>query len=440
MAQVTEVQQELYTQFERLRSGSAPAWLAELRERGMRAFDTVGFPTRSNEEWRFTPTAPIVETSFEPALTDPGHEAEVRSAVLAAVGSQGARLVFVNGVCSPTLSQLPDALPGMLLTTLRSGAESDEWLTTLGSLAPIDNQPFAALNTAFLHDGAVVRIGRGCAPPPIDLVLVSVAGAVPSACWPRILILVEAGAEGVVTETWLTVGDGPVFTNAVTEVRCDAGSRLHHHRMMLEGPAAIHVASTQFHLGEGAVVTSHNLTRGGRLVRNDIGAVLAGRRAECTLDGICLADGVQVVDNHTVIDHAAPDCSSHELYKSVLSGSSHGIFNGKIFVRQDAQKTDAKQTNQTLLLSDTARINTKPQLEIFADDVRCTHGATVGQLNEDAIFYLQARGIGHEDARRLLTWAFAAGVADRIASAEVRRRVMAVLDHHLPHGGADGVA
>ena len=440
MTQTADVQQELYTQFERLRSGSAPQWLADLRDRGMRAFDTAGFPTRNNEEWRFTPTAPIVETSFEPAPADSAHEALVAAAVSSAVGSDALRMVFVNGAWSPALSHQPEASTELLLTTLRAAADIDAWLPTLGSLAPIDSQPFAAVNTAFLHDAAIVRFRRGpSAPPPVELVFVSVPGARPTACWPRILILAEAGAEGVVTETWLTVGDGPFFTNAVTEVRCEAGSRLQHHKLMSEGRAAIHLASTQFHLADGAVVSSHNLSVGGRLVRNDIGAVLAGSRAECTLDGICLADGDQVVDNHTVIDHAAPDCSSHELYKSVLGGSSYGIFNGKIFVRQDAQKTDAKQTNQTLLLSDTARINTKPQLEIFADDVRCTHGATVGQLNEEAVFYLQARGIGRADARRLLTWAFAAGVADRIASPDVRRRVMSALDQHLPHGGAGEV-
>jgi Fe-S cluster assembly protein SufD len=290
--------------------------------------------------------------------------------------------------------------------------------------ARYQDQPFIALNTGFVWDGAFVAVGRGVAlDRPVHLVFASTASAEPTMSYPRALVVAETSSRLTLVESYVGLEEDAYLTDAVTEVVLGENAKIDHYKLVREGGSAFHVGALQVHMARSSTFRSHFVTLAGGWVRNEARAVLDGEGCECTLNGLYLAAGRQHVDNHTVIDHARPHCASHELYKGILDGHAHGVFNGKIFVRQDAQKTDAKQTNQTLLLSDDATIDTKPQLEIFADDVKCTHGATVGQLDADSIFYLQSRGIGREAARALLTYAFANDIVRRIDVEPVRARL-----------------
>jgi Fe-S cluster assembly protein SufD len=266
---------------------------------------------------------------------------------------------------------------------------------------------------------------------PVHVLYVGGVGA-PAAVHPRTLVIAEDGSACTVVESYAGQAGASYLTNALTEVFCGARSTVSHYRLQRESLAAGHISSTHIRLGRQATFTSENIVFGGAVVRNDVNAVLDAERSVCTLNGLYLADARRLVDNHTAIDHAMPHCESHELYKGMIGGHGRGVFNGKIYVRQDAQKTDAKQTNQVLLLSDDATINTKPQLEIFADDVKCTHGATVGQLDEDALFYLQARGIGRDEARGMLIHAFAEDIIERIELEPVRASLERDLLARLP--------
>jgi Fe-S cluster assembly protein SufD len=255
---------------------------------------------------------------------------------------------------------------------------------------------------------------------PIQLVFLTTPSAEPAVAHPRTLILAGINSQAAIIETFAALEDGVYFTNGVTEIVLGEGAVLDHTKVQRESKNAFHIATQQVHQARASNITSHSIALGGGLVRNDVNVVLDAEGCECTLNGLYLANGRQHIDNHTRIDHARPHCASHELYKGILDGKAHGVFNGKIYVHQDAQKTDAKQTNKTLLLSEDAVINSKPQLEIYADDVKCTHGATIGQLDEEAVFYLRSRGVGQEEARSLLTYAFANDIISRIKVEPIR--------------------
>jgi Fe-S cluster assembly protein SufD len=316
----------------------------------------------------------------------------------------------------------------------------------LARYARYRDRAFVALNTALMEDGAYVRIPRGViVEEPIHLLFVgSAADGAPAVSHPRILIVAEENSQATVIETFVGVGDGVgrptpglpdggvYFTNAVTEIVAAENAVLDHYRVQRESETAFHIATQWVQQARSSNFASHAISLGGALVRTDITAVLDGPGIESTLNGLYVVGGQQHVDTHTAIDHAQPHCNSHELYKGILDGRATAVFNGKIFVRQDAQKTDAKQTNQNLLLSRDAVIDTKPQLEIFADDVRCTHGATVGQLDADALFYLRSRGIDAAEARALLTYAFASDILGRIKVAPLRTALEELLFTRLP--------
>jgi Fe-S cluster assembly protein SufD len=296
-----------------------------------------------------------------------------------------------------------------------------------------DDSALTALNLALFEDGAAVHVCRGVVvDSPINLVFVTTGSAAPTASYPRVLLIAGEHSQSRFIETHVGLGGGTHFSCAVTEVVAGADSVLDHDRVQIERPDGFHYCRLQVQAERGATFRSHAFSLGGAIVRNDLGAVLAGSGVDCTLNGLYLADGTTVVDNHTTIDHAEPHCGSHEVYKGILGGRARGVFNGKIIVRQDAQKTDAKQTNKALLLSDTAQINTKPQLEIFADDVKCTHGATVGQLDEDALFYLQTRGIARADARGILIRGFVGDIVNRVAFGPLRERLDGWLLAQIP--------
>jgi Fe-S cluster assembly protein SufD len=436
-------------EFERLaaaRAAGEPAWLRTLRGRGIEHFASVGFPTTRDEEWKFTSVAPIAERAFSAATGDAGAVTAAQVADWAAVEG-GYRLVMVDGVCAPALSggTLP---PGVRVSSLRALlSDAADGVTAggeaqVGRLAPADRYAFTSLNTAFFQDAAVVTVARNAiVEAPISILFVatgsSADGGKAPITHPRLIIVAGDNSQAHVVETYVSASGGAYFTNAVTEVVAGAGAVIDHYKVQRESLAAFHIGSMYVQAGRDSAVTSHSIALGGALVRNDVMAVLGGEGGDCTLNGLYVTDGRRLIDNHTTIDHATPHCTSHELYKGILGGHSRAVFNGKIIVRPDAQKTDAKQTNKALLLSDDARINTKPQLEIFANDVKCTHGATVGQLDEDALFYLRARGLDRRQARDLLIHAFAGDVLNRMKVGSLREALERELQAALP---ADTVA
>jgi Fe-S cluster assembly protein SufD len=297
------------------------------------------------------------------------------------------------------------------------------------------HHPFIALNTAFLRDGVFVYVPPNAViDEPLFLDFIAGRDGDNPVWHHRLLIILGENSQVALVERFSGQPGNTYLSNAVTEIVVGPGAHVDHYKVQREGDRAFHMAVMQVQIGRDAKFSSHAVTQGGQWVRNEINAVFEGVGGECTLNGLYQAGGEQLVDNHTFIDHAYPHCASHELYKGILDGKARGVFNGKIYVRQDAQKTDAKQTNQTLLLSDDATINTKPQLEIYADDVKCTHGATVGQLDAESIFYLRSRGVGLAEARSLLTYAFANDIVSRIKVATVREELERSLlqAHHLP--------
>ena len=365
-----------------------------------------------------TNVAPVAAAEFKPTGAD---AAQATEADLAGYlySDAAIRIVIVNGHLAPALSRTA-ALPAGVRVGSLAAAVTDHTEVVqryLGRLAEFGDRAFTALNTALAIDGAYVHIADGVVlDQPIHLLFVTTASATSGPIMSNARALIVAGdrSQARIVETYVGPRGASYFTNAVTEVVAGEHCVLDHYKVQQESVDAFHVASMHVHAARGANFSSHSFSLGGRLVRNDASALLDGEGAECTLNGLYLADGDRLVDNHTTIDHAKAHCPSHEIYKGILGGRARAIFNGKIIVRQDAQKTDAKQTNRALLLSDDATINTKPQLEIFADDVKCTHGAAIGQLDDDAIFYLRARGLTYFEARDMLIHAFAGDILDRV--------------------------
>jgi Fe-S cluster assembly protein SufD len=441
---VAEAQDLYQTQFERLAASRAkadPAWLRELRAGAISRFKTERFPTTRDEEFKFTPVGSVADRAFEPGFEfTPRLDAAAITAVRQSFeipGLSASELVFVNGVFSETLSRLQPMPKGVRVTSLAAllAVEPELLAPWITRAIKFETQAFTALNTAFLADGAVIILpDNAVVEQPIHVVYATQPGATPTVSHPRTLVIAGRHSQARIIETF--VGEGTYFTNAVTEFLGADGSHVDHYRVERESFEASHISSTHIRLSRAATFSSHGITLGGGLVRNDINAVLDGEGITCTVNGLYLVDGHRLVDNHTTIDHAKPHCESHELFKGILDDSGRGVFNGKIFVRQDAQKTDAKQTNQVLLLSDNATINTKPQLEIFADDVKCTHGATIGQLAEDQLFYLRARGIGIDEARAILVHAFASHIVERIDIEPLRDQLEQFLLSRLPMEGA----
>ncbi len=420
---------------EALRAASGqPPWLADLREAGSRRFLAEGFPTTRDEEFRFTSVAPIAERVFGPAAGDASAAGAALKGRFVVPGLDAHELVFLNGSFAPSLSNVTGLPKGVRVESLAAVLSSEPALLEpwFGRAIKFAMKGFTALNSALATDGAVIVLPNDAViERPIHLLFLTDTRT-PAGTHPRTLIVAGRHSQAHIVESYAGAEGQQYFTNAVTEILCGEGSQIEHCRVQRESLSAYHVSSTHLHLSRSAVFASQNITLGGALVRNDINAVLDAEGINCTLNGLYLVDGRRLIDNHTTIDHAKPHCESHELYKGILDDHGRGVFNGKIFVRQDAQKTDAKQTNQVLLLSDDATIDTKPQLEIFADDVRCTHGATIGQLAENQLFYLRARGIAEEHARAILIHAFASHIVGRIEVEPLRNYLEQILVERLP--------
>jgi len=414
-----------------------PAAVQALRRQGIERFAALGFPTLQQEAWRLTNVAAIARGTFVFREDGPASSGEIDpEEILPHTFAAAAQLVFIDGRFAPALSHragLPDEVfAGSLVEALeRWPGEVEPHL----GLAATDVNPFVALNTAFLRDGAFVKVPRGVAAAgPIHLLFLSSEGpdGETVVSFPRNLIVAGETSQVTVVETY--AGTGAYFTCAVTELVTGPGAVVDHCKVQRESREAFHIATFQILAERDSAPSSHSISIGGGLVRNDINAVLAGEGVDCILNGLYLAEGRQHVDTHMRVEHAAAHCASHELYKGVLDGKARAVFDGLIYVHKGAQKTDAKQSNRNLLLSRDAIANSNPQLEIFADDVKCTHGSTVGQLDDDAIFYLRSRGIGEEAARSLLTYAFASDVVERIKVEPVRRDLEELLFARLPQG------
>jgi len=405
----------------------APTWLKDLREGAIARFHDLGFPNMKQEAWRFTSVAPIAEGSFalaKPPARIPTLE-DIRPFLLFEAGY---RLVFVDGFFQRALST-PFFDDVQSLAHVVSHRQ-DLVRQHLGTYAATLDRPFSALNTAFVSDGAFVHVpAKATIAEPIQLLFLATGAKVVT--HPRNLVVLEREARAAIVETYASLEEGVYWTNAVTEISAGDGARVDFHRVQRESPRAYHVAATQTHQGRDSTVNLHTVAFGGALARHDIGAVMAGPGGTLILNGLYLLAGTQHADHHTTIDHAADHCESHEYFNGVLDDKSRGVFTGRIIVRPGAQKTDSKQTNNNLLLSPDAHADSQPQLEIYADDVKCTHGSTVGPLDPRALFYLRSRGVSEHEARRLLTYGFAAEILGRMGVASLRAQLDAIVRGRL---------
>lgn len=404
------------------RDADDPPWLAAMRSRAIERFQAVGFPTLKDEAWRYTNVAPVAKTEFSHAPGDGVSADDV--AGIAFPGYEGAQAVFVNGRLSPELSSIDHLPEDVRLSALSDALEEDpKFLEAhLGNHASVERNPFAALNAALFEDGAVLRIARrAVVEDPIHLLFVSRPGDGPAVTHPRNLIVLEEGSEATVIEDYAGWAPDVYLTNAVTEAVLNEDAKLDHYKVQRESEAGYHVATLQVHQDRMSRASDLSLSFGGALVRNDVNSWFADEGGELALNGLYVVGGTQHVDNHTQIDHAKPHCTSSELYKGVLNGRARGVFYGNVTVHPDAQKTNAIQTNKNLLLSEQALVDSIPGLKIFANDVKCKHGSTIGQLDKGQVFYLQSRGLDETTARSLLTYAFASELVRTIRVDAVRR-------------------
>ena len=411
-------------------AAGGPEWLRTLRRTGVSHFTELGFPTTKLEEWIYTPVTPVKKLAFKPATSAETTVTPTQLTPFVFPGWSGPRLVFVNGYFAAALSTFPKPQAGVTITNLASAIASGDKLVEqhLARHARVDESGFSALNTAFIADGAFISLAPNTVvADPIHLLFLSLPTATANTAQPRNLFIAGANSSAKLVEHYVSLGDAAHFTNVITELVVGAGANVEHAKFQEENLEAFHIATVQATLARDSRFLSHSISTGARLARNNIHLVMTGPGVECVMNGLYAVAGKQLVDHHTVADHAQPQCASHEFYHGILGGQSRGVFNGKIFVRKDAQKTDAKQTSRNLLVSDTAQVDTKPQLEILADDVKCTHGATVGQLNDEALFYCRSRGIDEINARRLLTHAFASEIVNRITVESVREHLEQVL-------------
>lgn len=414
-------------------------WLTRARQGALDAFATTGFPTPRHEDWKYTRVTPIEKRSFKmPHANGAGdgidlQRGDVEKFYLGDPDCE--QLVFVDGRYVDALSRrnVSDNRAARI-TTLESAMKASSRLleSHLGRLATTEGQPFSALNTAFMTDGAVVHV-KNCSGVGQPIHLLFLATREDVITHPRVLVVAEAATQAAVIESYASLCDGCYFTNALTEIALMEEAQVDHYKLQEESTKAFHVATLEVRQARDSRFASHSISFGGQLVRNDINVNLGAEGAGCTLNGLFIVGGRQHVDYHTRIDHAQPRGFSEEIYKGILDGRSRGVFNGRVKVHPDAQKTDAHQSNNNLLLSRDAEIDTKPELEIYADDVKCSHGATVGQLDEQALYYLRSRGIGESQARGLLTFGFAREMLERVDLVPLREKLTSELLERMPN-------
>lgn len=424
------------------RGADEPPWLQSLRENSFDQFEQAGFPNVKQEEWKYTNVSSIARTNFAPVLVCNGTALTKENGLTPFIYEEArhSRLVFVNGMFRQDLSSrsaLPDNVVAM---DLRDALRSDQYEASVREYLehPVLANGFAALNTALFTSGLFLKISPGLTvEAPIHLLFIGEGAAQdsPPAAFPRVMVMAEENSSATIIESYASPQDDDVYlTNAIVDLSLADGARLQHYKIQRESMGAFHVATTRAELGPNSNYNTTTINFGAALSRHDIRVQMDHEGAECSVDGLYMVDGSQHTDTHSVIDHRQPHCTSHQLYKGILDGKSRAVFNGKVFVRHDAQQTDARQTNKNLLLSNDARVDTKPQLEIFADDVKCTHGAAVGQLDEEELFYLLSRGINPGLARNLLTYGFAGEVIEKIGIESIRRELDGAVLNRLRSG------
>jgi Fe-S cluster assembly protein SufD len=413
--------------------GDAPALVRKIRAAGMERFRERGFPTTRQEAWIYTNVAPIAKTPFRLAEPRPGLLDRGQLDGLTLGDEAAIELVFVNGHYVEPLSRVNEPTRVTVRSLATMLADRPEAIVPHIGTADGTGAEFPSLNAAFLHDGAIIQIPEGFEQEkPIHVLFVATRLPFPQMISPRVVVVAGANSRATVVETFAGLEESNYLTNHVSEIYLAENARLDHTRVQTESEHAFNISLTAVHQKRDSHFFSHALHLGGGLVRNEIRAVLDGEGSECVLDGLYVLENAQHVDNHTVIDHAKPHTTSQELYKGILDGRSRGAFDGKIVVRKDAQKTVSRQTNNNLLLTSDAIVDSKPQLEIYADDVKCNHGSTIGQLDEESLFYLRSRGIGKTEARNILTFAFGAEITERLKVATIRERIEAMLLGRLP--------
>ena len=431
-AQLASWQNMALERVPRLLAGHDVPWLVNARESAFKRFVAHGFPTQSEEEWKHTDVAVISKrTSLAPDNIPPDPSSEASLLAWSLAQENVHLLVFVNGHFSNELSGQGKLPSGMRLASLADLLDSDTNLLELYFDQPHEHTIFASLNNALATDGAVLIL----APETVllkPIYLLFIASGHGTAIYPRNIVIAGNNSSATIIEHYFGMLGAHNFTNAETQINLGADAEIKHCKLIQEGSAAIHIAGIHAEQAAGSRFDSHSFALGGRLVRNDITSRLNGTECQCNFDGLYLLEGKQHADHHTRIDHLAPSGTSREYYRGILDGESHGVFNGKVVVHPHAVKTDAHQSNHNLLLSRQAEIDTKPQLEIFADDVKCTHGATVGQLDSDSLFYLRSRGIDAESARSLLIYGFANDIISRVEVPDMRTRIEHLVLNRLP--------
>lgn len=415
--------------------GAGLAWLRDLRQRAMQRFDAQGLPTTRNEAWKYTDVGPLARRSF-PLRSEISQLslAAIESYLLPRARDNGYRLVFVDGRYSRELSSGPGHTHGVQIKSLAEAVEHSPELVKdrLGRVADT-TQGFAALNAALFSDGVFLHLESGTTvTEPIELVYVA-SGVTAAAAQLRNLIVAETRSRATIIETYIGLGDESHLTNAINEISLGDDAQIEHYQLEQESSASYHIRETSVRQQRASAYTAHAFHSGARLARNEIRVTLDGEDAACTLNGLYLGRARQHIDIYTWIDHRQPRGISREFFKGILSGHARGIFSGRTVVHPDAQKTDAQQLHHSLLLSDEAEADSRPQLEIYADDVKCGHGATVGQLDDDALFYLRSRGIDDVGARNLLIHAFAADVIQRMTLAPIRKQLEKQVDAQFLH-------
>lgn len=426
VTEIAKTENEYLTAFQKLRQSSPTAAWAELvRGSAMDRFEQLGFPTVKHEDWKYTNLAPLLKQKISPAVR-PKNFQDLNASI---TGYQYAEthVVLVNGFLNAELSSLSGSGAVVVLDLFEAIADDRYGKITreyLARNAKYHDNGLAALNTAFMQSGVFVLIPKDTKlETPLQITFIANASESGTANFPRVLIVSEENSSATVLETYASTGDTSYLTNAVVEIVLKEGARLEHYRVQRENKNALHLATTATELGRGSSYDTTSITLGGQLSRHDISVVMDHEGAECWVDGLYIVGANQHADTHSLIDHKQPYCNSHQLYKGILDGNGRAVFNGKVFVRPGAQKTDAMQTNKNLLLSANARVDTKPQLEIFADDVKCAHGAAVGQIDEEELFYLHTRGINPALARNLLTYGFAEEVIGKIKIDSLRSQL-----------------
>jgi Fe-S cluster assembly protein SufD len=422
---------EAFTRFEKCAAGQELVWLRNLREEAFSRFCKSGFPTTHDEDWRFTNVASIARTQF----SFPSEDSTISSCDVRrwAFDGASAELVFVNGRFVPSFS-FSSLSRGVTPTNLKQQirGDPDALQGHLGQYLDFRCDPFCALNTAFAEDGAFIEVPAGTVlEGPIHVLFVSGGGNVPVMMHPRNLVLIGREAQAEIIEDYVSLGAGKVLCNSATELVASENSTVAHYLIEREHQTSFHISTLRIQQERSASVQSHSVLLGGGLVRNNVHPVLAGEGGECLINGLFIGNGRQHLDNYMYVEHSSPHSSSRQFYNGILDDAAHGVFHGRIVVQKNAQKTDAKQTNRNLLLSDDAQIDTKPQLEIYADDVKCTHGATIGQIDENALFYLRSRGIEEVSARRLLLAAFANECVERMKPGIGRNHIEHLIESHF---------